>query len=440
MACALLLLLLACGLLGPCQQEPQTPDWRMTLKTIRNGVHKIDMYLNAALDLLGGEDGLCLYKCSDGSKPLPRYGYKLSPPNGCGSPLFGVHFDIGIPSMTKCCNQHDRCYDTCGNRKNDCDEQFQYCLSKICREVQKTLGISESVQGQIQVDSGPALNTKGGDQNVTETDALERSQPFDPAAQYKMSHRRRGVALIFNHEQFYWHLTLPDRRGTLADRDNLKRSLTELGFEVRCFDDLKAEDVMQNIYEVSMDNHSDADCFVCVFLSHGEDNHIYAYDAKIKVQTVTDMFRGDKCPSLAGKPKIFIIQACRGDKHDDPVIVQDAVDSIVDKSNVNETEVDAAAIYTLPAGADFLMCYSVAEGYYSHRETLNGTWYIQDLCEMIRKYGSSLEFTELLTLVNRKVSHRRVDMCRDINAIGKKQIPCFASMLTKKLHFPQKSK
>ncbi|TFK00064.1 dual specificity protein phosphatase 4 [Platysternon megacephalum] len=297
-----------------------------------------------------------------------------------------------------------------------------------------------SNSGQIQVDSGPALTTKDGDQNVTETDAFERRQLFDPAAQYKMNHRRRGVALIFNHEQFYWHLTLPDRRGTLADRDNLKRSLTELGFEVRCFDDLKAEEVMRNIYEVSTDNHSDADCFVCVFLSHGEDNHVYAYDAKIKVQTVTHMFRGDKCPSLVGKPKIFIIQACRGDKHDDPVIVHDAVDSIVDKSNVNETEVDAAAIYTLPAGADFLMCYSVAEGYYSHRETLNGTWYIQDLCEMIKKYGSSLEFTELLTLVNRKVSHRRVDMCREISAIGKKQIPCFASMLTKKLHFPQKSK
>uniref|UniRef100_A0A663MV59 Group XIIA secretory phospholipase A2 n=1 Tax=Athene cunicularia TaxID=194338 RepID=A0A663MV59_ATHCN len=81
-----------------------------------------------------------------GSKPFPRYGYKPSPPNGCGSPLFGVQFDIGIPSMTKCCNQHDRCYDTCGNKKNDCDEQFQSCLSKICRDVQKTLGISESVQ------------------------------------------------------------------------------------------------------------------------------------------------------------------------------------------------------------------------------------------------------------------------------------------------------
>ncbi|NXU87395.1 PG12A phospholipase, partial [Xiphorhynchus elegans] len=126
------------------QEAPQSPDWRLTLKTIRNGVHKIDVYLNAALELLGGEDGLCQHRCSDGSKPVPRYGYKPSPPNGCGSPLFG--FDIGIPSMTKCCNQHDRCYDTCNNKKNDCDEQFQSCLSKICRDVQKTLGISESVQ------------------------------------------------------------------------------------------------------------------------------------------------------------------------------------------------------------------------------------------------------------------------------------------------------
>ncbi|XP_074995335.1 group XIIA secretory phospholipase A2 isoform X1 [Calonectris borealis] len=148
-----LLLLLACAWLGPrparCQEAPQTPDWRMTLKTIRNGVHKIDVYLNAALDFLGGEDGLCHYKCSDGSKPFPRYGYKPSPPNGCGSPLFGVQFDIGIPSMTKCCNHHDRCYDTCGNKKNDCDEQFQSCLSKICRDVQKTLGISETVQDDL---------------------------------------------------------------------------------------------------------------------------------------------------------------------------------------------------------------------------------------------------------------------------------------------------
>ncbi|KAK5926163.1 hypothetical protein CgunFtcFv8_021757 [Champsocephalus gunnari] len=132
--------------MSACQQEPETPDWRMTLKTIRNGIHKIDTYLNAALDLFGGDDGLCHYKCNDGYKPAPRPGYKKPPPNGCGSPLFGFQFDIGIPSMTKCCNKHDRCYDTCGLEKHDCDEQFQDCLENICRNVQRTLGLAQSVQ------------------------------------------------------------------------------------------------------------------------------------------------------------------------------------------------------------------------------------------------------------------------------------------------------
>lgn len=42
----------------------------MTLKTIRNGIHKIDTYLNAALDLFGGDDGLCHFRCSDGEPPF----------------------------------------------------------------------------------------------------------------------------------------------------------------------------------------------------------------------------------------------------------------------------------------------------------------------------------------------------------------------------------
>lgn len=51
---------------GCHSEDADFKDWRGKLKTIRNGIHKIDTYLNAALDLLGGEDGLCKYKCSDG--------------------------------------------------------------------------------------------------------------------------------------------------------------------------------------------------------------------------------------------------------------------------------------------------------------------------------------------------------------------------------------
>ncbi|XP_041492690.1 group XIIA secretory phospholipase A2-like, partial [Microtus oregoni] len=141
----LLLLLLLLLAAGRGQEHDQTTDWRATLQTIRNDIHKINTYLNTVLDLLGGEDGLCQYKCRliDASSTLR---IKTVPPNGCGSPLFGVHLNIGIPSLTKFCNQHDRCYETCGKSKKDCDEEFQYCLSKICWDLQKALGLAQNVQ------------------------------------------------------------------------------------------------------------------------------------------------------------------------------------------------------------------------------------------------------------------------------------------------------
>ncbi|XP_075705850.1 caspase-6 isoform X1 [Rhinoderma darwinii] len=289
--------------------------------------------------------------------------------------------------------------------------------------------------GQEEIDSKRILENKDGDAGITETDSwFAMSKALDPAAEYNMKNRRRGLALIFNHDWFFWQLTLPERRGTNADRDNLYKRLTDLGFEVKSYDTLKAMEILEKVHDVAMSDHSDADCFLCVFLSHGEDNHVYAHDAKIEIQRLTSLFKGDKCKSLVGKPKIFIIQACRGAQHDEPVIPTDATDSAVNIPETNTTAVDAASVYTLPAGADFIMCYSVAEGYYSHRETINGSWYIQDLCEALNKYGRELEFTELLTLVNRKVSLRSVENCLDRNAIGKKQVPCFASMLTKKLY------
>ncbi len=43
-------------------------------------------------------------------------------------------------------------------------------------------------------------------------------------------------------------------------------------------------------------------------LSHGADGEVYGTDATIKLQKLIDPLKGDSCKSLAGKPKIFIIQ------------------------------------------------------------------------------------------------------------------------------------
>ncbi|XP_066535522.1 caspase-6-like [Hoplias malabaricus] len=239
---------------------------------------------------------------------------------------------------------------------------------------------------------------------------------------YKMDNKRRGNVLIFNQENFH---NLSRRFGTATDKTNLTASFEALGFEVTCYDDSDKKTMKSNLEKASKENYSDADCIVCIFLSHGEEGHIFAKDNKISIKEIIDFFRGNNCRSLVGKPKIFIFQACRGD------IGEDAVTPMVgDDDMAAEVMEDAAVVFTLPAGADFLMCYCASEGFTAFRHIEEGTYYIQELCKVLQKQGSTLEFTELLTLVNLKVSRHSLG--------NKKQMPCFSSTLTKKLYFRPK--
>lgn len=49
---------------------------------------------------------------------------------------------------------------------------------------------------------------------------------------YKMNHKNRGLALIFNHEVFV-DTGLGTRRGTQVDCDRLQKTFTALNFDVR---------------------------------------------------------------------------------------------------------------------------------------------------------------------------------------------------------------
>ncbi|PIK62869.1 putative caspase-6-like [Apostichopus japonicus] len=136
---------------------------------------------------------------------------------------------------------------------------------------------------------------------------------------------------------------MDDRKGTRKDRDNLKETFTNLGFKVRVQDDCTASEIRDILLEemyidftmnvvtgltflASKVDHSDFDCFFCVFLTHGDDGIIYGSDGDPESfkgngnvhstnrtwlrlnDDVFDIFRGNNCSTLIGKPKIFIIQ------------------------------------------------------------------------------------------------------------------------------------
>ena len=56
-------------------------------------------------------------------------------------------------------------------------------------------------------------------------------------------------------------------------------------------------------------DHTNADCFVCCVLSHGDEGVIYGCDGTLKVDDLIANFKPNAlATSLAGKPKIFFIQ------------------------------------------------------------------------------------------------------------------------------------
>lgn len=63
---------------------------------------------------------------------------------------------------------------------------------------------------------------------------------------YKMDHKKRGLAFIFNHQKFE---ECPERHGTKEDANLLTRTLEDLNFEVNVFTDLYHREIMDQVHK-----------------------------------------------------------------------------------------------------------------------------------------------------------------------------------------------
>lgn len=239
-----------------------------------------------------------------------------------------------------------------------------------------------------------------------------------------MDFPRRGTAIVVNNERF---LNSPQRKGTYVDFTRICNRLHRLGFEVQGHNDVTCNQIMAAFVNVANCDHSDADCFACVFLSHGGKNEINGIDGELKLAALFELFKSSRCKTLAGKPKLFFVQSCRGEDFDDGANMN-VVDAQVARA-FPEDEVEL----TIPDDADFLISYSTVSGYYSWRNSQKGSWYIQALVRVLDACGTMTEIQRILTRVNKMVAAEFES--RDPNHIRKKQVPSFTSKLTKDLYF-----
>ncbi|NXO30113.1 CASP3 protein, partial [Cisticola juncidis] len=242
-----------------------------------------------------------------------------------------------------------------------------------------------------------------------------------PDHRYRMDYPEMGECVIINNKNFDKRTGMASRSGTDADAASVRDVFMKLGYKVRINNDLSCKDIFRVLKNVSEEDHSKRSSFVCVLLSHGEEGLFYGTDGPLELKVLTGLFRGDRCRSLAGKPKLFFIQACRGTE----------LDSGIETDSGSEETM----CQKIPVEADFLYAYSTAPGYYSWRNSAEGSWFIQSLCKMLKEHARKLELMQILTRVNRRVAeYESCSTRQDFNA--KKQIPCIVSMLTKEFYFP----
>ncbi|XP_059784432.1 caspase-8 isoform X1 [Balaenoptera ricei] len=325
-------------------------------------------------------------------------------------------------------------------------------LKRICEQINKSLlkKINDyeelSREQRMSLERGPDEFSNDVSQLLIREGSLEMLAMSDSPGEkdsesqtsntiYRMKSKPRGYCLIFNNYDFSiarkdvpkLH-SIKDRNGTDLDAEALRKTFSELHFEIVHYKDYTAKKICEVLKSYQSMDHNNKDCFICCILSHGDKGIIYGSDGQeAPIYELTSYFTGSKCPSLLGKPKIFFIQACQGDNYQRGIAVETDSEQ---KEAYLEMDSSLQKRY-IPDEADFLLGMATVNNCVSYRSTMEGTWYIQSLCQSLReRCPRGEDILTILTKVNFEVSNKD-----DKKNMGK-QMPQPTFTLRKKLFFP----
>ncbi|NXW75539.1 CASP8 protein, partial [Hirundo rustica] len=318
-------------------------------------------------------------------------------------------------------------------------------LKSLCEKINISLwnrieaGLNLFGQEEMLITEEERVSTRQSEGHLVSSVAPDPPGSFNDSSQlleaYKMTSRPCGVCLILNNHNFakaregvLEHKHMKDRKGTDVDAAALRNVFSKLHFRVEEYRDLTAEEIRKTVKSFQGKDHEDKDCFVCCILSHGKKGIIYGVDGQeVPIRELTTSFTAQNCKSLAGKPKVFFIQACQGDAfHKGVTIETDSGEQDASVARDARFQLDC-----IPAEPDFLLGMATLQDYVSYRSTREGTWYIQALCQHLEySCPRGEDVLTILTAVNQEVSKKTCERG------AKKQMPQPSFTLRKRLIFP----
>ncbi|XP_037382609.1 caspase-14-like [Talpa occidentalis] len=190
-----------------------------------------------------------------------------------------------------------------------------------------------------------------------------------------------------------------NRPGAQQDINLMKEWLGQCQFEqTSCIDPDKRELLGQitSFRDGLNENKGEIGCCLVTLMSHGEKGFIKMKDGeKVSLEDIFEMFNNKNCPALQEKPKIFIIQACRGDKRDSGV---ETDDEPLDTDDISEKG-------RLPTFSDYFIIYPTQPDHVALRHPSTGSVMIEAMTEVYKKYGNKWHIADFFTRVNNRVVH-----------------------------------
>ena len=145
-------------------------------------------------------------------------------------------------------------------------------------------------------------------------------------------------------------------------------------------------------------NHNDFDAFVLILMSHGgdRDNILGVDERETTVKNLMVEFQANKCESLEGKPKVFIIQTCRGLKNTTKAQSAASVSTQVDNSSFARPFSPDSTLprSVFPPEADFLLAFATVPGYVAFRSSKSGSFFIQVCSRMFLLFAQHISESE----------------------------------------------
>lgn len=241
---------------------------------------------------------------------------------------------------------------------------------------------------------------------------------------YRMNSSPRGFALVISNVSFDSGAApdLDPRKGGEVDDEVLRKVFTELDYLVSVHRDLTAQGMRTCIENFCRrPEHRTVDSCVVCLLSHGVEGAIYGTDGQlIQLDWVFEAFDNAHCPLLQNKPKMFFIQACRGDEMDCGVEqldgpVRTSSPSCEQRDAGREAEGDAdprqrrgmgRPRIKLPQRSDMICGFASLKGTAAMRNTKRGSWFIQELNAALRLHAKDTHLSDILVQVNARIKER----------------------------------